>query len=96
MDAALARPHQTFNGEESYPTPEAKAAVLMESIITRHPWVDGNKRAGLGLALLLLRKEDLRVQASQDELYTLTMAVAEGRLSAAEIEAWLAPRSIAG
>jgi death-on-curing protein len=92
VEAALARPYQTFGGEDLYPSPAAKAAALMESVIIRHPWVDGNKRTGLGLALLLLRKEGLRIQASQDELYDLTIAVAEGRLSAEAIEAWMTPR----
>jgi death-on-curing protein len=64
----------------------------MESIIIRHPWLDGNKRTGLGLAILLLRKEGLRVVATQDELYDLTIAVAEGRSSAEMIQAWLDPR----
>ena len=79
VEAALARPYQTFGGVDLYPSPAAKAAALMESIITRHPWLDGNKRTGLGLASLLLRKEGLRVEASQDELYVLTITVAEGK-----------------
>lgn len=90
----MARPYQTFGGEDLYPSPVAKAAALMESVIIRHPWVDGNKRNGLGLALLLLRKESLRIQASQDELYDLTIAVAEGHLSAEAIEAWMLPRLV--
>lgn len=92
VEAALARPYQTFGGEDLYPSPAAKAAALMESIIIRHPWLDGNKRTGLGLALLLLRKEGLLVIATQDELYDLTIMVAEGRSSAEKIQAWLEPR----
>ena len=92
VEAALARPYQTFGGEDLYPTPEAKAGALMESIIIRHPWMDGNKRTGLGLALFLLRKEGLRVEATQNELYELTIGVAEGRISAKEIQEWLEPR----
>ena len=64
----------------------------MESIIIRHPWMDGNKRTGLGLALFLLRKEGFRVDATQDELYDLTIGVAEGRISALEIQEWFEPR----
>lgn len=90
VEAALARPYQTFGGEDLYPTPEAKA--LMESIIIRHQWMDGNKRTGLGFALFLLRKEGLRVEATQNELYELTIGVAKGRISAKEIQEWLEPR----
>ena len=92
VDAALARPYQTFGGEDLYPTAAAKAGALMESIIIRHPWMDGNKRTGLGLALFLLRKEGFRVDATQDELYDLTIGVAEGRISALEIQEWFEPR----
>lgn len=95
VEAALARPYQTFGGEDLCPTPAAKAAALMESIIIRHPWMDGNKRTGLGLALFLLRKEGFRVDATQDDLYELTIGVAEGRISAAEIQAWFETRLIA-
>jgi len=92
VEAALARPYQTFGGEDLYPTPAAKAGALMESIIIRHPWMDGNKRTGLGLALFLLRKEGFGVEATQDGLYDLTIGVAEGKISAAEIQEWLEPR----
>ena len=92
VEAALARPYQTFGGEDLYPTPAAKAGALMESIIIRHPWMDGNKRTGLGLALFLLRKEGLSVEATQNELYELTIGVAEGRISAKEIQGWFEPR----
>lgn len=46
LEACLARPHQTFGGEDLYPDPVAKAAAMLESIIIRHPWLDGNKRTG--------------------------------------------------
>lgn len=95
LEAALARPYQTFGGEDLYPSPVAKAAALMESVIIRHPWLDGNKRTGLGLALLLLRKEGFRIEATQDELYELTIRVAEGRSSADEIGEWMQGRVVA-
>ena len=95
LEAALARPYQTFGGEDLYPSPVAKAAALMESVIIRHPWLDGNKRTGLGLALLLLRKEGFRIEATQDELYELTIRGAEGRSSADEIGEWMQGRVVA-
>lgn len=89
LEAALARPFQTFGGEDLYPSPAAKAAALMESILIGHPWLDGNKRTGLGLALFLLLRSGLRVDATQDELYTMTIRVAEGKSSVEEIQAWI-------
>ncbi len=94
LEAALARPYQTFGGEDLYPTPAAKAAAIMESIIIRHPWLDGNKRTGLGLAVFLLLRAGIRLQASQEELYELTIRVAEGKSSVVEIQKWIEVRSI--
>ena len=42
--SALARPFQTFDSNEFYPTPIDKAASLIESILINHPFIDGNKR----------------------------------------------------
>ncbi|MBP8877007.1 MAG: type II toxin-antitoxin system death-on-curing family toxin [Flavobacteriales bacterium] len=92
MESALARPFQTFGGEDLYTTPAAEAAALMESIVINHPWVDGNKRTGLGLAMFLLMKEGYRVKATQMELYDLTIGVAEGRTGSAAISAWISER----
>ena len=92
LEAALGRPFQTFDGADLYTTPAAKAAALMESILIGHPWLDGNKRTGLGLALFLLLRSGLRVEATQDELYVMTIRVAEGKSSVEEIQAWIEAR----
>ena len=47
LESALARPHQSFDGRELYPGPVDKAAALFESLITGHPFIDGNKRISL-------------------------------------------------
>ena len=46
--SALARPFQTFDNKELYPTPIDKAASLLESIVSNHPFIDGNKRTAYG------------------------------------------------
>lgn len=46
LSSALSRLDMTFDGEELYPGPINKAAALIESILTNHPFVDGNKRTG--------------------------------------------------
>ena len=48
MESAIARPYQTFGGEDLYPTEFEKAATIAESIIINHPFVDGNKRTVVG------------------------------------------------
>ncbi len=44
LESALARPYQTFGGNDLYQTIYEKAAAIMESVIINHPFVDGNKR----------------------------------------------------
>ena len=52
--AATARPWQASLGYEHLASPFQKTAALMESIIRRRPFVDGNKRTGTASALYLL------------------------------------------
>jgi death on curing protein len=58
LQSALARPFQTFDNNELYPSIVEKAAALLESILINHPFIDGNKRTGYTLLrLYLLRYE---------------------------------------
>ena len=45
LESALARPYQTFDKKELYPSPLEQAAALIESLITNHPFMDGNRHA---------------------------------------------------
>ena len=54
MLSALGRPQATFEDEDLHPTIYEKAAVLADSLINSHPFVDGNKRTGIGAAVLFL------------------------------------------
>ncbi len=80
LEAALARPFATFDGQELYPDPVVKAAALLESVVKNHPFVDGNKRTGYVLARLILLTYDMDLQASDDEEYDLVIRVATGQL----------------
>ncbi|MGD9950842.1 MAG: RhuM family protein, partial [Desulfobulbus sp.] len=51
--------HQTFGGEDLYPSIEEKAAHLLYFVIKDHPFSDGNKRIGSFLFLLYLQQSGL-------------------------------------
>ena len=53
LNSAINRPFATFDQQELYPEPMDKAAAILESIVTNHPFIDGNKRTGYVLARLL-------------------------------------------
>lgn len=78
LDAALAQPWQTFGGVELYPTPEEKVARLCFEVVTQHPFVDGNKRAGALLLGVLLRGEGYAFGPDASDLLHVIMGVAAG------------------
>lgn len=89
LDSALARPFQTFDGNELLPTPIQKAAAIVESILINHPFIDGNKRTGYVLMRLLLMRYDLDITASQAEKYDFIVSIASGQQHFENIVDWL-------
>ena len=89
LESALARPFQTFGGEDLYPTIFEKAAAIGESIIVNHPFVDGNKRTGYILIEAHLRHEGYAITATDETLYDFVIGISTGTLSFDEIVAWL-------
>ena len=86
--AAIARPWQASFDQEHFPSPYEKAAALMESIIRRHPFVDGNKRTATASAAYLLSTFGYEVEAEQEELEDFAVSVAEGKLETRAISLW--------
>lgn len=89
LDSALNAPFQTFDGKELYPSLLSKAAVMCRSVISNHPFVDGNKRTGIHVMLITLELNGVELQYSQDELSELGFEVASGKLSSDDILDWL-------
>ena len=50
LESALENPFQTYDGEELYPSIQAKAARLCYGLVKNHAMVDGNKRIGVHAA----------------------------------------------
>lgn len=60
----------------------------MESIIRRHPFVDGNKRTATASAAYLLSTFGYEVEAEQKELEDFAVSVALGELETRDIALW--------
>lgn len=88
--SALNRPFATFDQKELYPQPIDKAAALLESIVTNHPFIDGNKRTGYVLARLMLIQSGNDIIATQQEKYQLVISVSKGEWNFDQIKDWLA------
>lgn len=54
LESAIEAPFQSFDGDELYPTIQAKAARLGYGLIKNHCMVDGNKRIGTHVMLVFL------------------------------------------
>ena len=66
----------------------------MESIIKNHPFIDGNKRTGYVLMLLVLMNFEKDIRATtQDEKFDFIISVASGQLEFEQIVAWIKQRS---
>ena len=57
LEAAVNRPYAGFEEKQFYPSPEERAAPILESIVKNHPFNDGNKRLGYVLMQLTLMEE---------------------------------------
>jgi death on curing protein len=89
LDSALAAPRATFGGEYLHGTVHEMAAAYLFHIVQNHPFVDGNKRAGLAAALAFLALNDTWVSAPPDELVELVLGVARGEVSKSEVAVFL-------
>ena len=86
--SGLGRPQALFEGKELHPTIYQKAAALSDSMINNHPFVDGNKRTGIGVAVLFLSLNGYEFTASNQELLDLTMKIAQKKTAIETIANW--------
>ena len=89
LDSALESPFQTFDGEELYPTLQAKAARLGYGLIKNHCMIDGNKRIGAHVMLVFLELNGVEIEYKQKDLYETILAVADGSLDYDELLKWI-------
>jgi len=92
LNSSINRPFATFDQQELYPEPIEKAAAILESIVTNHPFVDGNKRTGYVIARLLLLKSGFDIEATQEDKYEMVIAVSKGEWKYEQIKNWLTER----
>ena len=88
LESALARPQAAFGGTEFYPDLMTKAAVVMDGIIRNHPFLDGNKRAGVATAALFLEVNGYRLTVMNAELEQFTLRVTTTKPGIEEIAEW--------
>jgi death-on-curing protein len=81
LESALASPFHTFGGRDLYPSFEEKIAVMCYSIIRNHPFLDGNKRVGIGLLLCLFELNGLKTSFTDDDWIRFGFSIADGTMN---------------
>ena len=90
LASAVARPQTSVFGQDAYPDIWTKAAALLQSIVSNHALVDGNKRLGWLATAVFLNLNGAPVQrARNDDVYDLVIRVAGGEANVATIAAHL-------
>lgn len=79
LDSALAQPQATFGGQFLHADLFEMASAYLFHIVQNHAFVDGNKRVGAVAALVFLLLNDQDIQATNQELETLVLSVAQGK-----------------
>ena len=89
IESALNRAFSTFDGNDLYKEIEDKVSIITYGLINNHGFVDGNKRIGVAVMLLLLRINGIKVQYTQDDLVQFGLDIAKGSLDEKGIKRWI-------
>lgn len=76
--AAAGQPAATWDGVALYPSLDDQAAALLVSVVSNHPFVDGNKRVGWVGVRLFYALNGHRLAMPEDDAVALVLAVADG------------------
>jgi len=94
LESALAEPLQTFDGRDLYPTLWDKVAAMGRSLISNHPFVDGNKRVGFAAMMVKLDQAGYDIISGADESVQMTLAIASGTVDWRTLSEWLQAHSV--
>ena len=89
IESALARSEAGFGEMSLYPGVVDKAAAIGCGLAKNHGFVDGNKRIGVAVMLLILRRNAVQMRFTQAELIELGLGIARGKLDVSEVKSWI-------
>lgn len=85
LESAVAMPMATFGGELLHPDISAMAAAYLFHISKAHALVDGNKRTAWAAALAFIKLNGSRINATNEDVIEIGLAVADGSLSKSDL-----------
>ena len=78
LESAINNAYSTFDGIDLYNSIEEKCVNICFNLINNHPFIDGNKRIGIFVLLILLKTENINLSYKQDKLVKLGLEIATG------------------
>jgi death-on-curing protein len=81
LDSSLTAPFQTFDSVEFYPSAAAKISRIAYSLVCNHPFIDGNKRIGTYVMLVLLELNHIKADFSDDDIIRIGLELAKGNMT---------------
>lgn len=94
LESALSSPFQTFDGTELYPSAVTKIARIVYSLVCSHPFVDGNKRVGTYVMLVLLELNRIETDFSNSDIIRIGLELADGKMSYKQLLDLILERSL--
>jgi len=88
LESALDRPRNRYHYQPDCDLCEF-AAAYGYGLAKNHPFIDGNKRVAFQAMYLFLGLNGLRIQAAEEEVVALILALASGNLDEGTLSSWL-------
>jgi death-on-curing protein len=93
LESALARPRQKWSYADQVEVPMLAAAHAF-GLVRNHPYRDGNKRVGFLAMVTLLGLNGYDFSASEAEVVTQIVALADGTVSEEALAEWVRQHSV--
>ena len=90
LESAVAVAEASYGGKYLHATLPEMAAAYLFHIAQNHPFIDGNKRTAAAAMFMFLYLNDLLLSCTEDELVELTLGVASGTMTKAEVAVFVA------
>jgi death-on-curing protein len=94
LASAVETARATFAGQYLHRDLFEIAAAYLFHIVQNHPFVDGNKRAGIAAALVFLDLNGIQVNIDDDALTDFVLEVAQGRISKPQATTFLRQHAV--
>jgi death on curing protein len=90
LEFALGRVKDVGEGLDHERAVVKKAAFLVHSLVTQHPFINGNKRTAFEVVETFLELNGYLLRADTEQIYLLLSDLGSGRASESEAEKWIA------